>query len=125
MNRNHDVPLSRQALAVLEQAAQISGGKNGLVFPSLRNRGKPLSDAVFVVALRSAGIPPSLSCAHGFRSMASTLLNETGVHPDLIEKQLAHISGDRIRAIYNRAEYLEKRREMMQLWADMLDELEQ
>ena len=125
MNRDHDVPLSRQALAVLEQAALISGGKDGLVFPSLRNRGKPLSDAVFVVALRSAGIPPSLSCAHGFRSMASTLLNEAGVHPDLIEKQLAHISGDRIRAIYNRAEYLAKRREMMQLWADMLDELGQ
>jgi integrase len=123
MARPHEVPLSKQALAVLHEASRICGDSE-LVFPSLRNRGKPLSEAVFVVALRSAGIAKEQMTGHGFRSMASTLLNEAGEQPDLIEKQLAHVSADRIRGIYNRAEYWKQRVAMMQRWADMLDELE-
>ena len=61
--------------------------------------------------------------AHGFRTMASTLLNETGVHPDLIELQLAHAERNTVRAAYNRAQRLAERREMMQCWADYLDKL--
>jgi integrase len=60
-------------------------------------------------------------CAHGFRAMASTLLNEQGYPPDVIERQLAHVPGDKVRAAYNRAEYLPERREMMQSWANYLD----
>lgn len=61
--------------------------------------------------------------AHGFRSMASTLLNEMGFRSDVIERQLAHVEGNTVRAAYNRAEYLTERREMMQKWADFLDSL--
>lgn len=124
MAKPHDVPLSRQALRVLEEVKAYSEGYD-LVFPALRNRRKPLSEPVFTTALRCAGIPKELMSAHGFRSMASSLLNEAGEHPDLIEKQLAHVSGDKIRAAYNRAEYWKKRVELMQTWADMVDRLEQ
>lgn len=123
MAKPHDVPLSRQALRVLEEVKAYSEGYD-LVFPALRNRRKPLSEPVFTTALRCAGIPKELMSAHGFRSMASSLLNEAGEHPDLIEKQLAHVSGDKIRAAYNRAEYWKKRVDLMQTWADMVDRLE-
>jgi integrase len=123
MAKPHEVPLSRQALRVLEEIAPYSEGYE-LVFPALRDRRKPLSEPVFTTALRCAGIPKEMMSAHGFRSMASSLLNEAGEHPDLIEKQLAHVSGDKIRAVYNRAEYWKKRAELMQKYADMLDKLE-
>lgn len=123
MAKPHEVPLSRQALRVLKEVRTYSEGYE-LVFPAVRNRKKPLSDAIFTVSLRCAGIPKEKMTAHGFRSMASSLLNEAGEHPDLIEKQLAHVSGDKIRAVYNRAEYWKKRVKLMQNWADMLDRLE-
>ena len=124
MAKPHEVPLSHQALRVLAEIAPYSEGYE-LVFPALRDRRKPLSEPVFTTALRCAGIPKEMMSAHGFRSMASSLLNEAGEHPDLIEKQLAHVSGDKIRAAYNRAEYWKKRVELMQTWADMVDRLEQ
>lgn len=122
MARPHEVPLSRQALQVLKEIEPYSA-EYELVFPAVRNRQKPLSEPVFTTALRCAGIPKEMMSAHGFRSMASSLLNEAGEHPDLIEKQLAHVSGDKIRSAYNRAEYWKKRVDLMQKWADMVDEL--
>lgn len=74
-------------------------------------------------ALRSMGFSNDEMTAHGFRSMASTLLNEMGFRSDVIERQLAHVEGNTVRAAYNRAEYLTERREMMQKWADFLDSL--
>ena len=74
-------------------------------------------------ALRDMGYDQDTMTLHGFRSMASTRLNEMGVRPDLIEAQLAHKDPDAVRMVYNRAEYLEERKEMMQTWADYLDSL--
>ena len=62
--------------------------------------------------------------AHGFRSMASSILNELGYQPDIIEKQLAHVSADQVRGIYNRAEYWQQRARLMQAWADIVDAIE-
>jgi integrase len=124
MGREHKVPLSRQALAILDQAAEWED-EYGLVFPPIRkNRpGAMLSDATFGVALRSMGIPQDMMSAHGFRSMASSLLNEAGFNPDVIERQLAHAGKDQIRGIYNRTEYWQERVQLMQSWADMVDDL--
>ena len=124
MKREHKVPLSRQALAVLAKAQEWED-ETGLVFPPIRKNRKhaTISDATFGVALRSMGIPQEMMCAHGFRSMASSLLNEAGFYPDVIEKQLAHAGSDHIREIYNRTEYWDERVKLMQAWADMVDEM--
>lgn len=124
MKREHRVPLSRQALAVLAEAADWED-EDGLVFPPIRkNRtGAMLSDATFGVALRCMGVPQDMMSAHGFRSMASSLLNEAGHHPDVIERQLAHAGANAVRDIYNRTEYWDERVKLMQAWADMCDEL--
>jgi integrase len=82
-----------------------------------------MSDAAVLVALRPLGYTNKQMTAHGFRSMASTLLNENGFPPDHIERQLAHVEGNSVRAAYNYAEYLPERRSMMQWWADYLDKL--
>ncbi len=74
-------------------------------------------------ALKRLGYAPGSMCPHGFRSMASTLLNEKGYNPDVIEKCLAHSSSNQVRAIYNRAQYMEERKKLMQEYADYLDEL--
>jgi integrase len=122
MRRPHIVPLSRQAVEVLKEMADISrGGK--YVFPSNRTPLRPMSDATVLAALRSMGYPKDQMTPHGFRSMASTLLNENGFNVDWIERQLAHVEGNGVRAAYNYAEYLPERRKMMQWWADYLDEL--
>lgn len=118
----HLVPLSRQALEILEQIRPMTGhGK--YVFPSSRNDGRPMSDNTLRTALRSLGYDSEVMTPHGFRSMASTLLNEQGWSPDAIERQLCHMPKDQVRAAYNRAQYLEERRRMMQAWADYLDSL--
>ena len=90
------------------------------MFPGLRSREKAISDATFIAALRRMGYAKEEMCAHGFRAMASTLLNEQGYPADVIEKQLAHNPRDKIRSVYNRAEYLPERRKMMQEWAEYL-----
>ena len=118
MRLDHMVPLSTQALAILQQLHELTG-EGQLMFPGLRH-GKAISDATFIAALRRMGYEKEEMCAHGFRSMASTLLNEQGYAADVIEKQLAHNPRDKIRGVYNRAEYLPERRKMMQEWADYL-----
>ena len=122
MRLDHLVPLSPQALEILQTLHDISGDGR-LMFPGLRSPDKPLSDAAFIAALRRMGYAKEEMCAHGFRAMASTLLNEQGYPADVIEKQLAHNPHNRIRGIYNRAEYLAERRRMMDEWAMYLDTL--
>lgn len=117
----HDVPLSRQAMDILMTARRF--GTSGPVFKSITAKDGTISHSGMMCAFRAAGIDREDMSLHGFRSMASSLLNEAGEDPDVIEKQLAHKSGDSIRAIYNRAAYWEKRVALMQKWADMVDEL--
>lgn len=126
MQREHKVPLSRQAIELLRKAEAWHDPKNPLVFPSKYGKhGAVLSLTTFWTALRVMGLPKETMSAHGFRSMASSLLNEAGYYPDVIERQLAHAGMDSIREIYNRTEYWEDRVTLMQAWADMLDDLEQ
>lgn len=122
MRLDHMVPLSSQAIEILCSLHEVSGDGR-LMFPGLRSPEKALSDAAFIAALRRMGYAKEEMCAHGFRATASTLLNEQGYSADVIEKQLAHSPREKIRGIYNRAEYLPERREMMQEWADYLDGL--
>ena len=120
----HIVPLSSQAIAILKEVKPITG--NGMyVFPSTRTASRPMSENTLNVALRRMGYEKAEMCAHGFRGMASTLLNEQGWNFDAIEKQLAHVPRDQVRASYNHAQYLPTRREMMQFWADYLNKLAQ
>jgi len=117
----HVVPLSRQALAVLEELQPLTS--DGLyLFPSVRTSLRPLSDNTINAALRRLGYGKDEIVGHGFRHMASTLLNEQGWSADAIERQLAHKESG-VRAIYNLAEYLPERQRMMQAWADYLDTL--
>jgi integrase len=118
----HTVPLSRQAVALLEELQPLTGGGK-FVFTSPRSAEKPLSENTLVGALRRLGIDKGEQTAHGVRAAASTLLNEQDWSPDLIELQLAHAPKDRIRAAYNRGLRIEERRKMMQHWADYLDGL--
>lgn len=117
MRRDHIVPLSWQAMNILKEMKSITGDRP-LIF--MGERGRPLSENTVRCALRSMGYSNDQMTAHGFRSMASTLLNEAGWRPDVIERQLAHVPGNSVRAAYNRAEYLNERKEMMQSWADFL-----
>jgi len=117
--RPHIVPLSSQAVAILEDLHPLTGPK-GYVFPSVRSVRRPLSENTLNAALRRIGYTKDQITTHGFRSMASTLLHEQG-YPSLhIERQLAHVEGNKVKASYNHAEYLPQRREMMQHWADYL-----
>jgi len=116
------VPLSRQALAVLKELRAIIGGGKYL-FPSLRKGNRPIFTYLLNVALRDIGYAADEAQAHGFRSTASTLLNEhSEFSPDVIELSLAHQPGG-VRAIYNRSKYWKERCELMQWYADHLDEL--
>jgi integrase len=122
MGEPHLVPLSRQALAILRELQPLArGGK--YLFPSLRTRDRPMSDNTINAALRRLGYTSQEQTGHGFRSMASTLLNEQGFPPDVIEIQLAHTERNKVRAAYNKAQRLPERRKMMQAWADYLDRL--
>ena len=122
MNDEHVVPLSRQALEILEKAKEVTVG-GSFVFPSVRTSQKAMSDNTLNAALRSLGFSKEEMTAHGFRAMASTRLNEMGWNTDVIERQLAHAQRNKVRAAYNRAQYMDDRREMMQSWSDYLDEL--
>ena len=124
MRMDHLVPLSRQALDILEELRQLTGSGKYL-FPSIRTIERPISDMTLIAGLRRMGFEKDEMSAHGFRAMASTLLNEQGYSADVIEKQLAHSPINKIRGIYNRAEYLPERRKMMQAWADYLVELQE
>jgi len=119
----HVVPLADQAVAILDDLFPQTGSESGYVFPSVRSRSSCMSDNSLNAALRRMGYSKEQMTAHGFRSMASTRLNELGFPPDVIEKQLAHAERNKVRSAYNHASYLPQRREMMQFWADYLDSL--
>ncbi|ABE61190.1 phage integrase [Nitrobacter hamburgensis X14] len=121
MRRPHDVPLSKQALAIIREVWDLTAG-NGLLLPSIRSAIKPLSENAMNSALRRMGYSKEEATAHGFRSSASTILNERGFNPDVIEAALAHQDEDDVRRAYNRATYLPERAKLMQDWADLLDE---
>ena len=118
MKQEHLVPLSQQALALLTELKETCGGSR-FVYPG-RNRDKPVSNNTMLFALYRLGYKGKMT-GHGFRAVASTILNETGFRADVIERQLAHGERDEVRAAYNRAEYLPERKKMMQQWADYLD----
>ena len=122
MGELHIVPLARQAITLLRQLKE-QGGDGGYLFPSLRTAARPISENTLGAALRRLGFSKDDMTAHGFRAMASTLLNEQSFPPDVIELQLAHAERNEVRAAYNRAQRLEERRRMMQGWADYLDGL--
>ena len=122
MKRPHIVPLARQTLELFSELHEITG--DGVYcFPSTHSRTTVVSDMGLLNALRRMGYARGTMTIHGFRSMASTLLNEQGFRADVIEIQLAHIEQNFVRAAYNHAEYIEERRNMMQRWADYLDGL--
>ncbi len=121
MRRPHDVPLSKQAIKVLKEIWSLSD-HGEIVLPSIRSVRKPLSDAAMNSALRRMGYSQSEITAHGFRSSASTILNERGVNPDVIEAALGHQDENAIRRAYNRATYWPERVKLMQMWANMLEE---
>jgi integrase len=118
---NHIVPLSSQAIKILTELRPVTG-RSEYVFPKGSDHNKPMSKRTIQNALQIMGYD-DIHCAHGFRTTASTLLNEQGWSPDAIERQLCHMPKDAVRAAYNRAQYLEERRRMMQAWADYLDGL--
>ncbi|MBF0583713.1 MAG: integrase arm-type DNA-binding domain-containing protein [Magnetococcales bacterium] len=118
----HVVPLSTQSVAILRELYPLTG-RGRFVFPGERSADRPLSENTVLAALRRLGYEKGMMTGHGFRAMASTLLNEQGWNRDAIERQLAHGERDAIRAAYNHAEHLPERRMMMQHWADYLDQL--
>lgn len=119
----HRVPLSKQALAALRDQQALSG--NGkFVFPSIRSASRPMSENTINGALRRLGYGSDEMTAHGFRSTASSLLNESGLwNPDAIERALAHSDANKVRAAYHRSTYWDERVRMAQWWSDFLDKL--
>lgn len=123
MRKPHHVPLSTQVVELFRHA-YLATGPTGLVFPSVRSCHRPMSDNTLNAALRRMGYASEEMTTHGFRAMASTLLNESGKwHPDAIERALAHGDSDRVRAAYHRGAHWQERVEMAQWWSDYLDEL--
>ena len=123
MNEPHIIPLSKQALAILKGIYPLTG-RHRYIFPSARGASRPLSENGVRVALRTMGYDNTQMTAHGFRAMARTLLDEVlGYRIDWIEHQLAHAVRDANGRAYNRTKHLEQRKEMLQHWADYLDEL--
>ncbi len=118
----HDVPLSRQVLALLDELRPMSFGSEYL-FPGVSSLEKPISKSTLNVAFNRMGFA-SLFTPHGIRSTASTILNERGFRGDWVEKQLAHVDSNQVRAAYNHAKYLAERRDMMQSWSDILETIE-
>ncbi|MCD4487008.1 tyrosine-type recombinase/integrase [Chromobacterium vaccinii] len=114
----HLVPLSDHALAILRELQAISGGREH-IFPNRNSPNRPMSPETLRRALHRMGFKGKAD-VHGFRSTASTILNEEGFNPDAIERQLAHVERNRVRAAYNRAEYMEERRRMMQWWSSYI-----
>jgi integrase len=123
MRELHIVPLSRQAVELLRELHTHTGGRE-MLFPNYRNPKTCMTATTLNRALERMGFNGKDTIgfsAHGFRATASTILNEIGFRPDVIERQLAHAERNKVRASYNQAEYMEERRAMMQQWADMLD----
>jgi integrase len=124
MRREHHVPLSRQSVAMLQSLKLAQGGRTELIFPSIRSTARPMSENTVNAALRRLGYTSDQMTAHGFRSTASTLLNESGKwSADAIERALAHGDANQIRGSNNRGEFWDERLRMAQWWSDHLDML--
>ena len=121
MRSPHIVPLSPQALAVVGELRPLTGHFD-LLFPSQRDQGKPISENTLLYALYRLGYHKRAT-VHGFRALASTILNETGFRPDVIERQLAHVERNKVRAAYHRSEYLEERQKMMDWWGACIESM--
>lgn len=119
IKRDHLIPLSRQSLEILHQLYELTG-TSPLLFPNRSNFHKPMSDNTINAAIKRIGFKAT---GHGFRKTASTTLNELGHNPDAIERQLSHLQNNRIRGVYNKAEYIDQRRKLMQTWSGILIEL--
>jgi integrase len=123
MGRPHRVPLSKQVLALLAELREMSG-RSKLLFPSVRSDERPISDNTINAALRRLGYDKTQMTGHGFRAMASSLLNESRKwHPDAIERQLAHVENNDVRRAYLRGEHWDERVRMMQFWSNYLEGL--
>ena len=123
MRRPHRVPLARQAIAVLKELQPITG-QGKLLFPSVRSASRCISENTINAALRRMGFTKDEMCGHGFRAVASTILNESGKwNADAIEAQLAHVENDAVRRACHRADYWNERVAMMSFWADYLEDL--
>lgn len=123
MRKAHQVPLSSQSVKLFNEVHAITG-PTGFVFPSIRTRTRPMSENTINAGLRRLGYSSGEMTAHGFRAMASTLLNESGKwHPDAIERALAHGDTDKVRAAYHRGAHWQERVKMAQWWSDYLDSL--
>ena len=121
--RTHAVPLSRQVVELFKELKEITGGK-GYMFPAFHTRLRPMSENTINAAFRRMGFSKDEMTAHGFRSTASTMLNESGLwHPDAIERALAHGDSNAIRGTYNRGQYWDERVRMAQWWSDYIDQL--
>ena len=120
MKRPHLVPLSRQALDVLRDLRVVTGAGRWL-FPSRWDKNRHEGGTVLNLALRRMGYNGKTMTAHGFRAMAATTLSEQGWPSEVIERQLAHVDKNQVRAAYQRSELLPERHKMMQAWADYLD----
>jgi integrase len=120
----HIVPLAKQSIAILKELKNITGHSySGYVFPSQKNPRNMMSENTFLRAIMVMGYKGKTT-GHGFRSTASTILNENGFKPDVIERQLAHCERDQVRNAYNHAEYLPERAEMMQWYANYLESVQ-
>jgi integrase len=118
----HIVPLARQTIELLKALKRLGHGSEYL-FPSVRTLQRPISNNTVNAALRRLGYTGDQMTGHGFRTTASTSLNELGWDPELVELQLAHTDDDKVRGAYNHAKRIPERRQMMQAWADYLDTL--
>jgi len=122
-NTQHIVPFSRQAVDILRELYSLTG-HGRYVFPSARSIARPMSDNAILAAMRRMGVGKDEMTGHGFRAMARTILDEVlGFRPDFIEHQLAHAVRDPLGRAYNRTAHLPERKQMMQAWADYLDDL--
>lgn len=119
--RIHIVPMSDQVISLLESIRQITEPESEFVFAGRVDKKKPISENTVLQVIKRIGYE-GLESGHGFRHEFSTIMNENEWPADAIEAQLAHANGGSVRGIYNHAQYLDKRREMMQFWADWLDE---
>lgn len=123
MRKPHRVPLTRQVLAIIDELREFTGYRRFL-FPAQGKRDRPMSENTINYALRRMGFDGKTMTAHGFRAMASTLLNEQGAwNPDAIERQLGHAEADGVRRAYARGEHWDERIVMMQSWSDYLDQM--
>ncbi|MDP5206349.1 tyrosine-type recombinase/integrase, partial [Alishewanella sp. SMS9] len=118
--REHKVPLTDQTLALLDFMQPISG-RSEYIFPSDRNPGKATHSETANRALQRMGYKGIL-VSHGLRALASTTLNEQGFDHDVIEAALAHQEKNQVRAAYNRATYLDRRRVLMQWWSEQIEQ---